>query len=491
MRPLLLRSLGFVGCAALAVACTAQTSSSSSSSSSTASDAPTTGTVTSPIINGNLDATHPAVVMLYLEGASGAGLCSGTIVKVDAQRHIGWVATAAHCVDEVPPELVLQTDDFEKPDSIKYQVLDYKADARYVNTGNPYDFAMVRIGGVDAQTPVIPLTGATDGLTTGTAVTSVGFGRTSESDQDMNSQRRNVSKTLGSVTTTKIAYEMSTKGICQGDSGGPVLAGTGVNEKVVGIHSYVEGGCVGGNGYSGRVSAGLTFYNGELTKALPDDTCTTCEKIALSGKLECAVMNDACLKDKDCKGISDCIKSGKTEAVCAKQFPLAEGPYKAAVNCVCQKGCQTQCATDATCKSLPKCGYKLPAGDCTTCVESTCCTEETECAADGECYSCLKSSDKEDYCKTNAKRKALANCAAQKCTDQCKDEAVGAGGDPPPEPEAPANAAAPATTTTTITKDGCSTSPSGAAASGSASPFAVMGVALGLAAALRRKRKAA
>lgn len=476
----LLGSLGFVGCAALAVACTSQATPSSTT-------ADTTGTVASPIINGNVDTTHPAVVMLYLEGASGAGLCSGTIVKVDAQRHIGWVATAAHCVDEVPPELVLQTDDFEKPDSIKYRVLDYKADTRYVNTGNPYDFAMVRIGGVDATTPVIPLTGAADGLTTGTSVTSVGFGRTSESDQDMNSQRRNVTKTLGSVTTTKIAYEMSTKGICQGDSGGPVLVGTPGSERVVGIHSYVEGGCLGGNGYSGRVSAGLSFYNGELTKALPDDTCITCEKVALSGKLECAVMNDACLNDKDCKGLSDCIKSGKTEAACAKQYPLAEGPYKAAVNCVCARGCATQCATDPTCKNVPKCGYKLEAGECTTCVESTCCAEETECAGDGECYACLKSGDKDDYCKTNAKRKALANCAAQKCTDPCKDAAVGAGGDPPPTEEngggGGANGAAPTTTTTTVTKDGCST----AGTPSSSSPFALMGVALALMAALRRR----
>jgi len=488
MRLLLTRSLGFIGCAALAIACTSQTGLDSDP----APNAPpptTTGKIQSPIINGNLDTNHPAVVMLYLTTGSSAGLCTGTIVKVDAARHIGWVATAAHCVDEVPPELVLQTDDFEKPESIKYQVLDYKADARYVNTGNPYDFAVVRIGGVDENTPVIPLVGATDSLANGTPVLSVGFGRTSESNADSNTQRRNVAKTLGLVNTTKIAYEMSTKGICQGDSGGPVLTGTVGNEKVVGIHSYVEGGCEGGNGYSGRVSAGLSFFNGEIAKALPADSCALCEKIATSGTLECAKLNSACLNDKDCRGLSECIRGGKSEATCAKQFPLAEGPYKTAANCVCTKGCTEQCATDATCKAAPKCGFKLPAGECTTCVESSCCAEESECAADGECYSCLKTDDKDTFCKSNAKRKALATCAAQKCTDTCKDAPVGAGGDPPPEatPDAtPASAAGP--TTTTIVKEGCSASP---ASSSSSSSFAgIIGLALALAAAIRRRKLA-
>ncbi len=59
------------------------------------------------IINGQLDTTHQAVVALIGRNS----ICSGTIVQTDPQRGIGWVLTAAHCVDDVP-QAIIQGNDF-------------------------------------------------------------------------------------------------------------------------------------------------------------------------------------------------------------------------------------------------------------------------------------------------------------------------------------------------------------------------------------------
>src|SRR5687767_12903510 len=180
--------------AAFAVACSA----------SPASDDEVTGRTSSAIINGTLDTKHPAVVAVILQQGSQGGICSGTIVKIDATRKIGWVATAAHCVD-VPPVVVIGGEDFLKPGALHYEVLDYEADSRYGNqAGSPYDFAMVRIAGVEASSPMIPLVSGADGLAVGTPVTSVGYGRTSTQTptkpEDENTRRWFVNKTLGQVS---------------------------------------------------------------------------------------------------------------------------------------------------------------------------------------------------------------------------------------------------------------------------------------------------
>ncbi|MBX3261384.1 MAG: S1 family peptidase [Labilithrix sp.] len=442
------------------------------------------GRASSAVINGSLDTAHPAVVALILAQGSQGGLCSGTIVKKDVQRGIGWVATAAHCV-EVPPAIVVQAQDFSSPDAIRYSVIDFEADPRYSPQRLTYDFAMVRIAGVDESTPVIPLTSAPDGVVARqTSVTSVGFGRTSlvepTSPDDQNTQRRMVTKTVDEVTATRLGYDMRTQGICQGDSGGPVLLGSGSNQRVVGIHSYVQGDC-NGRGYSGRVTAALDFYEQELTKSLPADSCALCEKIANSGKQECAAMSASCLADKDCRGYYECLSSGKSATSCFATYPLAEGPFYAAANCVCGRACADQCKGSSSCRGVPKCGYKMDPGDCAKCVEASCCQEETDCAADGQCYVCLKEGDADPACAKNAARKKLAECAKSKCTTECADSGIQAGGDDA-APEGEVEAAA--TTTRTTTTTGCATS-SGASSS---SVLALVLGALVTAGARRRRR---
>ncbi len=450
---------------------------------------PAAAKVASPIINGNVDTTHEAVVALYSQDGATGGLCSGSIIKVDAERHIGWVLTAGHCVT-IAPVFVFQGDDYASASALRYEVVDYAPHPQYdpTDTGSPYDFAMVRIAGVDATTPVLPIVGATDGLAVGTSVVSVGYGMTTLQETNPpteNTVRRNVAKKLSQVGQAQVGYDMATSGICHGDSGGPVLVSSGGVEKVAGVHSYVsgQGGGCNGFGVSVRVSSALSFINAQLAKAIPTEDCALCTKISNSGASQCATANAGCLADKDCKGYFDCISAGTAKATCVTKFPKAEGPFNAAANCTCTTACPDTCGKEFSCRSVPKCGYKLPAGDCATCSEGACCAETLECAADGTCYVCLKGGDADPECATNAARKKMATCVASKCATECAGSGLENGADPVPPAEDPAAGGAGSTTTTTT---GCAVTRSGTT-SGSGYALAMVAGVLVLA---RRRRSA-
>ncbi|MDF2692463.1 MAG: hypothetical protein K0S65_846 [Labilithrix sp.] len=461
------RLLRFLSVAALGCACSTGPANLARSESVGRSEA--------AIINGVLDTTHPAVVALLLGKEGTEGACSGTIVKVDAERHIGWVATAAHCL-ETGVSLVIQTQDYSTGDFIQYSVIDFEADARFSMTSLGHDFGIVRIGGVDESTPVIPLTTDPDDLAKGMEVTSVGFGTTTGSDS--NTTRRAVTKVLDEVTEDLLGYEQATSGICFGDSGGPVIAGSGASERVVGIHSFVSGGCNVG-GFSGRVTSDLEFYEPRLNN-VPEPSCGLCEKIAKSGAGECARLTASCLNDVDCRGYYECIADGKKEAAeCFAEFPISEGPFTAATSCVCNQACANECAGEPSCASVGKCGDELDEADaCTTCIESTCCEELRDCTADGRCHLCLKKDDSFGSCKKSTARQALATCAVEKCSSECAGSTLQTIGQSPPAEAADAGppAAEPAS--------GCSTAPSKVP-----TPWSLLAIAgLALAVLVHRRR---
>lgn len=423
----------------------------------------------SPIINGQLDTSHDAVVAILTQSSQDqGGGCTGTIVKVDGARHIGWVATAAHCVDlqGLDPRnvYVVQGEDYSKNTSILYRTIDFAIHPGWnPNGGFDYDFAVIRIAGVDANTPVIPLASSPDGLTTGKQVTSVGYGKTdpSPSSMDANSLRYAITKTIpsGGLSSSLITYSNTSGGICQGDSGGPVLYGAAGSEKVVGIHSFVSGGCGSGSqGSSGRVIAGLSFFNQQLGAALPKEDCDLCEMIANSGTQECAEITQRCYGDPECQGFFECMQEqGATRTACTQKFPKIEGMVAAVAACTCTRACADTCGVALSCKLTPKCGYKLPAGSCTTCTEGSCCAETFDCTADGDCYLCLKNGDKDPSCATNTLRKKLATCVATSCKADCEGSGLDNGAEPVSEEEgagAGEEGAAGGKTTTTTT-EGC------------------------------------
>lgn len=383
------------------------------------------------IINGTADTTHQAVVFLYGQNAQTGAACSGTIVKSDPASKVAWVLTAAHCVDNIPPSLVIQGNDYSSPSSIEYSVIDYAADPAYdpQNAGSTGDFAVVRIAGADATTPVIPMATAPDGCAVGETVVSVGYGKTTtDPSAPDNTLRHKVTKQLGQVSSSLLTYDISTSGICSGDSGGPVLANVGGTEKVVGVHSYVTGNC-DDTGNSDRVTSGATFIAQQLAKAAPADDCNFCQSTSFSGNQPCAQKQRECFADDQCKGYYDCATACNGNATCvagcAKKYPLGEGPFDAVADCSCTS-CANECGV--ACAGIPKCGYAYPKGTCKTCLESSCCSEISACAVDGQCFACLKNGDSDAACATNQLRQALSTCQASSCNDVCAGVSSSGGG---------------------------------------------------------------
>lgn len=467
------------------------------------------GSVSSPIVNGQVDTTHQAVVAIAGQNALGqGGLCSGTIVKVDPASRVGWVLTAAHCT-EMAPVMALQGNDYSTS-TLQYAVIDYKADGRYQLGGaadQPYDVAVVRIAGVDATTPTIGLPSSADGLAVGTTLTAVGYGKTSASD-DKNTLRRRVSVSIGQLSSTQIAYGYHPGGTCGGDSGGPALLASGGVEKVVGITSYGDSGC-SVTSVSGRASANLAFINAELAKALPAPTCDLCQKASFSGKQRCAQMTSACLADSDCKALYDCLASATTASAqqsCLSAHPTSKGKIIVIQECGCTDACATVCASDASCKDLPKCGFSFESGGCATCAETSCCQEMYDCTADGACFRCIETGDASASCASNAARKKLAACMSKSCSAECAEagEGPGAGpgagpgsgaggategdGEDDAEEEASGDPAAGGSGTKTVTTTGCSLAslPSRRAPGGTTT----LALVVGLAATAARRRRA-
>jgi secreted trypsin-like serine protease len=239
---------------------------------------------TDDIIHGEPDTKHAAVVALI-----GKRLCSGTIVAKDVEKKIGWVVTAAHCVTTDTPTVAMLGADYVASSATRFEIVDFEAHPGFVAQGNVNDFAVVRIRGVDAKTPVIKLAREPDNLTAGAEVTNVGFGRdtvAAASDPSMlNTKRQEIRQTIEDVTPEFIRFDMRKQGLCNGDSGGPVIVGTGSAARVVGIHSYITGGCAG-EGYSSRVIASSEFFDAQIRVASTQKGAAAEEPVELPSEEE-------------------------------------------------------------------------------------------------------------------------------------------------------------------------------------------------------------
>jgi secreted trypsin-like serine protease len=415
---------------------------------------------TQPIIGGSNDTTYKAVVLLATENS----VCTGTIVKVDATKKVGWVLTAAHCVLPNRPVVAILADDYAAADRKQFAVLDATSAPYTGQTAeNSRDIAVVRILGVDASTPVIPLASAPDGAAVGATVVSVGYGRTTPSNQAdaMLTKRKSISKRLSQIGTTFVRYSLSGGGICQGDSGGPVLLGSGSSARVIGVHSYVSNDCLG-DGTSIRVTSELAFLNNELNKALPSlSTCKVCTDTNNSGDQVCAAKQTACTGDRDCAQLLDCLsKCGSSFACpagCNEKFPRGIGPLAEAAQCTCRTACKTECGSDASCRNQPACGKTLRTDECGTCTTESCCAEHAAAYFDKDGNACI---DKPDAagCDSNAPYQAYQTCLRRSCATPCGLT---------PDPEAASSSSGQAagsgdgTTTTTTETCGCGSRPGG------------------------------
>jgi len=202
-----------------------------------------------PIINGDPDNDRDAVVLVF----SNQSACTGTIIDVVGTD--AFVLTAAHCFGQGQVQGIVIGDNYNSPDAV-LQMTDFETHPQYdPNNQYVYDFAMMRVTGANASTPIIPvLTPPEDDLQPGRTLIHVGYGRTQDGGQP-SPQRLQGSSVLDQVGQIQIGWDQSTgKGICQGDSGGPNLVDTPNGERVAGVNSFVVGSCLS-YAVSGRPSS--------------------------------------------------------------------------------------------------------------------------------------------------------------------------------------------------------------------------------------------
>lgn len=466
--------------------------------SSAPSDAPELGVTSSPVIGGAPDNTHEAVVAIISQQGNQAGECTGTIVKTVGK--VGYVLTAAHCVT-LPPTIVLMGPDYNSPAAKRFEVLDYMAHPSYNgDVASNYDVAVVRVLGVNSGTPIIEITASPDALSVGTQLTSVGYGRTTPAGAagGDNTLRKSIRLAVQELDSAHVGYRYQSGNICQGDSGGPALRGTGAQERVVAIHSYVNGDCTQ-QSYSVRVTFGsvYSFIQQQLAKAPPADSCDLCTRAENSGDNLCALKQATCFADADCEKLAQCQQKCSSPTCvtdCETKFPRGIAKFNSAVYCTCgETVCKPVCA--GQCLSAPKCGHSLPRDACGTCTEGACCDAVAACAGDTDCLLCLRAGASADpSCATNKLRKAVADCATTKCKVDCARDPIVEGGEPDPTvggPDAgptPANASS--ATTTTTESCGCETV-GASPVSRSASLATLAGLALAFVGRRSRRRREA
>lgn len=411
------------------------------------------GAARTAIVGGQDDSTHDAVVLLRANYQGGVKECTGTIVKVDAAAHVGYVLTAAHCATWKPTTVLLGASP-DDPSTRQFRVLDMTS-AAY--TGSPgdasHDLAVVRFLGASAATPVIPIAGAgaSDGVDVATAVVSVGYGVTTETVPDpAPERRRQVARTLSAVGPTYVKYTQGDgHGVCSGDSGGPVLVGAPGAEKVVAVHSSVDPDCAG-TATSMRVSGELAYVEGALGAALPTmTTCAVCAGIAESGDEMCAKRRDACTASAECRAVLDCRGACNSQACAdACMDKPGAGLLLAFQACSCQDACKSECSASTGCASLPKCGAPPSAAKdaCDACGIASCCAERRTASFDAAAYACVHDRDSAACATARASGsgalQAYESCLGKSCASTCN---IAPPAPDPNDPNAKPDASAPMT----------------------------------------------
>jgi secreted trypsin-like serine protease len=212
-------------------------------------DAGPVGEEQRPIINGQVDQSHLAVVALTVSSWGGDfSFCSGTVIAPRA------ILTAGHCVEEsgiAPSEMsaFFGTSVGDGSTSIPVTAAAVHPSYYVRQDGAPmYDVAVLTLS---KDAPVPPMAWQRTPLAdiSGKTVTLVGYGVTNAQRQSGDGTRRVVDLAVTQMDESFIYYGDGVKGTCQGDSGGPMFLDVNGTLTVVGVTSWGDQSCVqiGGN----------------------------------------------------------------------------------------------------------------------------------------------------------------------------------------------------------------------------------------------------
>ena len=386
-----------------------------------------------PIINGQKDTTHDAVVAVL----GNQSACTGTIIHKDVAAKRGYVLTAAHCVED-PPQVVVRGTNYLN--GTQYPVVGYLAHSSY--NGEVYDFAMVTFSWSQAEPPVIPaMTGAQDTLAAGSNVKFLGYGVTENSNN--NSTRYYFDGKIQQVKALTFSYNQSNSGPnannggpCFGDSGGPALfVVPGVGEVVAGVTSYGDQNC-NQYGVSGRVSAIGPWISNYIMNGGGGggQTCDQCAQEATSAGGACIGPVNSCFNNTQCASFVECLDACQTQTCvdqCVQSYPNGVNGYLAILSCLCDTGCQSECGGEPFCQGGGNegCGFTAEDPQCLSCFEGNCCAQGSACAADQACADCLTGANPDPSClDQNVKAAQFYQCLAQKCGTECGIQGGGGSG---------------------------------------------------------------
>jgi MYXO-CTERM domain-containing protein len=375
------------------------------------------------IVGGTADTTNDAVVAYVFNGG-----CSGTIVEVDAVNDLGYVLTAAHCVEGTLGEI--RIGDNNSSGYIAYDIIDRDQHPEYAVSG-AYDFAMMTFSfDGDAAPPFIPpLTKALDNINTGTNVDLVGYGGTPGG----NNLRRHVVKPVSDETPTLLIFSQTSSGVCFGDSGGGSLH-TNSGLHVAGVHSFTSSDeCTGAGEVGGdvRVSAVVdTFIRPYIDgTAYQPQTCDECTDAHINNG-QCSNDTSQCLESTACNDFLDCVDGCSTNAcynACTLDHATGFQLYQDIFDCVCGSACPGECSGDDQCEPPLACLLGSDDSACQTCLEQSCCGEAQSCGVDGTCLNCFATVPTAPACNDNEPTQALLECLGTSCSDEC-DVEPGTGG---------------------------------------------------------------
>jgi MYXO-CTERM domain-containing protein len=436
-----------------------------------------------PIFGGTPDTTHDAVMALIDQVSStNESACSGTVIALAGAS--GIFLTAGHCVVAndgmghvtMPIKVASPQNVFIVPGpdwvtsvqtGLFYGVGQIVVHPQYDGSvDSPFDVALVRFLGALPTTPVIPALGPTeDKLTVGSTVTVIGFGKTETNA--MNSQRREVDRTIQSITANEFLYDqMDMKGACQGDSGGPAIVNTPNGLRVAGVTSFGDPDCTK-VGASVRVSPVVTSFVQNFIAGAPAKlSCQECSIAAVGPGNACVTQSAACaVTASACGRFITCLQACTTNncaTQCKQSNAQGANAYAAVVACQCSGMCAQACAGNANCQAVGATGaaganggagtgggagngggagtggagttgtgvagssgmsfacadLTDPVPACQTCRQTSCCNQGLACAADATCSACVVEASS-SACRLNVAFGKLTQCLAGCSGDPC------------------------------------------------------------------------